>query len=271
MGLVAEYEIAFEHLPLVDVAAAVPAATLTVEVGQPNQGGPPPFVVTVASEATVGPDAATDRPADAAERAGDAPAGPVDETEAAFDASAFVAEYARIERGAGRARYQVLPAATMDEQLGRHVEEPERLRALAGNDSIVEHVTVTPDGWRQQRWFADRAAFDRYCGFWRETADSFSLLRLCRGDEVAESDPADGLTDRQRAALTTAHEMGYFEVPRAASLDDVAAELGITASSLSERLRRAQAQLVARTVAATGTDKGPHSWETGLAGSASNP
>jgi hypothetical protein len=53
------------------------------------------------------------------------------------------------------------------------------------------------------------------------------------------------MTDAQREALLTAHEMGYYEVPRATSLEAVAAELGVTAPSLSERLRRANANLVA--------------------------
>jgi len=38
--------------------------------------------------------------------------------------------------------------------------------------------------------------------------------------------------------------MGQFDIPRQASLEDVAAELDISASSLSERLRRAQTHLV---------------------------
>ena len=54
MGLLAEYELVFEHLPLVDVARAVPETTLTVEVGQPNHGGPPPFFVRAAGGSTDG-------------------------------------------------------------------------------------------------------------------------------------------------------------------------------------------------------------------------
>ena len=219
MGLVAEYEIAFEQLPLVEVAATVPEATLTVDVGQPNQGGPPPFVVRVAD-------------------------GPIDAVEQAFDRVAFVDSWSRIERTAETARYQLVPATTMDEQLGRHVDQPDQLRALASNESIVERIEVTPEGWRQQRWFADRSAFEQYCAFWRETADAFSLFRLTDATDVAEATPTDGMTDRQREALVTAYEMGYFEIPRTTSLGDVAAELGISASSLSERLRRAQTHLV---------------------------
>jgi predicted DNA binding protein len=45
--------------------------------------------------------------------------------------------------------------------------------------------------------------------------------------------------------------MGYFEVPRGASLDEIADGLGITPSSASERLRRAGTHLLETTVAST--------------------
>ncbi|QLD87016.1 helix-turn-helix domain-containing protein [Natronomonas halophila] len=218
MGLLAEYELCFEHLPLVEVAAALPEATLTVEVGQPNQGGPPPFDVDIAGETE-------------------------DAIEDAFDRAAFVERYSHIEGGDGRHRYRITPSATMDEQIGGHVDRPERLHELADNDSIVDYVEVTPEGWRQQRWFADRSAFERYCEFWRRNADAFRLRRLREADGFGPT-PANGLTDRQREALAAAHEMGYFEVPRRSSLGDVADALDISASSLSERLRRAQSSLV---------------------------
>lgn len=46
MGYLAEHTVHCDRLPLVGVARAVPDATLAITVGQPNQGGPPPFVVT---------------------------------------------------------------------------------------------------------------------------------------------------------------------------------------------------------------------------------
>jgi predicted DNA binding protein len=52
------------------------------------------------------------------------------------------------------------------------------------------------------------------------------------------------LTDPQREALVLAYELGYFDSPRTASLDDVAAELGITQQSLSSRLRRGHRRLI---------------------------
>ncbi|MFC7228789.1 helix-turn-helix domain-containing protein [Salinirubellus salinus] len=52
------------------------------------------------------------------------------------------------------------------------------------------------------------------------------------------------LPGEQRVALRTAWELGYYETPSDASLDDIAEELGVPRSTLSYRLRRAEAQLV---------------------------
>ena len=52
------------------------------------------------------------------------------------------------------------------------------------------------------------------------------------------------LTDRQRDVLETAYEMGYYEVPRKASSDTVAAELGLEVSTVTEHLQRAERNLL---------------------------
>jgi hypothetical protein len=52
------------------------------------------------------------------------------------------------------------------------------------------------------------------------------------------------ISEKQREALVRALEMGHFEIPRQATLEEVAETLGITAKSVSERLRRGQANLV---------------------------
>lgn len=59
---------------------------------------------------------------------------------------------------------------------------------------------------------------------------------------------AGGLTDRQYEAVEAATRMGYYAVPRAASLEAVAAELGVARSTASELLRRAESTLMARLV-----------------------
>lgn len=53
------------------------------------------------------------------------------------------------------------------------------------------------------------------------------------------------LTDRQREVLRTAYRMGYFEYPREANATEVADELGIGLSTLSEHLAAAQGKILA--------------------------
>ncbi len=52
------------------------------------------------------------------------------------------------------------------------------------------------------------------------------------------------LTARQLEVLETAHEMGYFEHPKRANAGEVADELGITGTTLTEHLAAAQTKLL---------------------------
>lgn len=222
MALLAEFEIPCDALPLVEVAAAAPEASLTLEL-QFNHGSRPLFLVT-------------------------ATGGSSTTIEDALDDAFDVGEWTRIGRAGDTRRYQVVPALSLEEQLGDRLDDLADLEALATADAIIERIEVETDGWRQTGWFADRAAFDEFSSFWRRNS-GFRLHRLARDGEPEP--PGDGLTDRQHEALRTAYELGYFEIPRRASLQAVAAELDISASSVSERLRRAQTRLVQETVATT--------------------
>ena len=222
MRLVAEFEIDCDALPLVNVAATVPEATLILEL-QYNHGKRPLFLVTVTgSSHQAVANAFTD----------------------AYD----VREWTLIGQASDTRRYQVMPALSFEEQLGDHIDDLTSLEALATADAIIERIEVLPDGWRQTGWFATREAFKRFSTFWQQNA-GFRLSRLTRDGE--SEPPGEGLTDHQQEALRTAYERGYFDIPRQASLEEVAAELDISASSLSERLRRAETQLIEETVATT--------------------
>lgn len=48
------------------------------------------------------------------------------------------------------------------------------------------------------------------------------------------------LSDEQLEVLETAYQMGYFKVPQEVTAEEIAAELDISRSTLSERLRRVQ-------------------------------
>jgi hypothetical protein len=69
------------------------------------------------------------------------------------------------------------------------------------------------------------------------------LERLGSYDGPAQ--PLDDLTERQRQVLRTAYDMGYYEVPREVTTDDVAANLDVDASTVTEHLQRAERNLLA--------------------------
>lgn len=60
------------------------------------------------------------------------------------------------------------------------------------------------------------------------------------GSYEGRDDPVDALTDRQLEVVRTAFEMGYYEVPREASTEDVADELDLDPSTVAEHLQRAE-------------------------------
>jgi predicted DNA binding protein len=61
----------------------------------------------------------------------------------------------------------------------------------------------------------------------------------------AEPGPLAKLTTRQREALATAYDLGFYETPRDASYEDLAAALECVPSAANDLLRRSEASLVA--------------------------
>lgn len=72
------------------------------------------------------------------------------------------------------------------------------------------------------------------------------LERISRLDDSDDEPVAKrwDLTPAQEEAVRAAIESGYFEVPRAATADEVAAQLDISKSAFLERLRRAEGSLL---------------------------
>lgn len=70
-----------------------------------------------------------------------------------------------------------------------------------------------------------------------------------------------GLTPNQYETLISAYEAGYYEIPRAVNLEELANRLGVSHQALSERLRRGHRTLVTNTLkpeaAPTDNDRSP--------------
>ncbi|WP_435094738.1 helix-turn-helix domain-containing protein [Halorubrum sp. N11] len=120
------------------------------------------------------------------------------------------------------------------------------LNALANANIVVLSGIGTKEGWqfevrgdgrdRIAEFRADCQAHDIPI----EITAVHSLLPV-QGDGYE-------LTESQREALVLAYERGYFDSPRTASLQEVAAELGISQQSLSSRIRRGHRRLIAKTL-----------------------
>lgn len=87
--------------------------------------------------------------------------------------------------------------------------------------------------------------------FYNYTGDESITLHLDRLYDLTErrrNGVFHRITSQQREALAIACEMGYFQVPRAVSLIEIAEELGISDQACSERLRRGTEHLVCENV-----------------------
>jgi len=101
------------------------------------------------------------------------------------------------------------------------------------------------DGWWYNRMrLPDRDALATIEEWCVDSGVDFDLQAVYTDDETAY--PRATLTDEQREVLQVAHDLSYFDVPRSATLADVAAELGISSQAASERLRRGHRQLIAQ-------------------------
>ena len=56
--------------------------------------------------------------------------------------------------------------------------------------------------------------------------------------------PVDHVSERQLEAATLAVEKGYYDTPREASLSDIAADLDVTSSAISQRLNAVERKLM---------------------------
>ena len=100
------------------------------------------------------------------------------------------------------------------------------------------------DGWWHGRIrFPSRADAAAYQDALAEHDVEFRLKSIHRDDGEV---PGSTVTPEQRAALRAAYRTGYFEVPREATMSELAEELGVSTQAVSERLRRGYARLVER-------------------------
>lgn len=107
----------------------------------------------------------------------------------------------------------------------------------------VESLRLAPDGKAEVSIVGTRAAVQRFAARVLEHKGAVEVTGV-----HPASEPRKLLTDPQEEALREAVVSGYYRIPRPLNLHELAERMGITAASLSERLRRAEARVLTKFV-----------------------
>lgn len=124
--------------------------------------------------------------------------------------------------------------------------------AIAAANGISLDWTNDGAAWTVRVWLPDREAL---ASLWEYATDhdiAFALEQV--GDYRGTDEGASSLTATQHEAIVLALEMGYFEEPRGATLEEVATELDISQPAAGGLLRRGLRRLVVAAVAADAED-----------------
>lgn len=110
---------------------------------------------------------------------------------------------------------------------------------------------------RRYRWrivLGNDAAIGAFFDALGDEVDDCTGVEMIRlADVDPDLDDGDGLSSAQRDALREAVERGYYETPRRIDLSELADELDLPRSTLSYRLRRAEAELATTFVGGNGS------------------
>ncbi|APW98584.1 bacterio-opsin activator [Halobiforma lacisalsi AJ5] len=235
MSVIATVAIPASEFPLGSLLDPAPEATVTVETTVPTSDGVVPYL-WVPDEAAA-------------------------EILAALEASADVDD--------------ATPIDEVDDSVLVKIEWDQRvngvLAAIRESDAIVTSAVGTASRWTLRLRFP---AYEDLSQFYTDCVDGDVSLELVQLHEAVDpgSEFRFGLTRAQRELVIAAYEAGYFEVPRKTTLVELAEQLEISDSAVSQRLRRGLAALINATLlvdshradgtdrtAAAGTDAGRRS------------
>lgn len=107
-----------------------------------------------------------------------------------------------------------------------------------------------PRGWLERWLLPSREEIHEVWQRAREDGFAFSLIEFHpAGRTDGTNRGLDVLTEEQRTTLAAAYEAGYFTEPRETSLEELGDSLGLSASAVGGRLKRAMRALVGETLA----------------------
>lgn len=133
------------------------------------------------------------------------------------------------------------------EQRIYHVRPQDTVLSLATASSDVNtpilNAASSSKGWELRLLFPSRDAFSRFREFCTTNDITFQLLRLSPPESIESASTSD-VTVKQKEALTTAYQEGYFDLPRRITQEKLAEKLELSDTAVSQRLRRGIANLI---------------------------
>lgn len=111
-------------------------------------------------------------------------------------------------------------------------------QCILNNQGQILSATGTPEGWHFELRFPNREAMSQYQTCCEDAHISSELIRVYNPTNPGAG-PWYGLSEPQREALMLAVQMGYYDIPRGCTTEELADELGISDQAVTERLRRA--------------------------------
>jgi predicted DNA binding protein len=122
------------------------------------------------------------------------------------------------------------------------------LDAIREHDGHILEATGSAETWELRIRFVDH---EHLAACYRTCADRdipLTLERLHNPGVPEEMGIWSSVTDTQRRTILAAFEAGYFDVPRQTSLVELAEDLGVSDTAVSQRLRRGLTSLIAATL-----------------------
>lgn len=120
----------------------------------------------------------------------------------------------------------------------------EFVEGLTESQAVITEAASGGFSWSLELRFPDHDRLSEFHAWCLDRGIDLLVEEVYRTNGVRDDE--DALTDVQQETLLTAFELGYFEVPRNVTLTELAEELDISDSAVSQRLRRGMATLVAR-------------------------
>ncbi len=121
------------------------------------------------------------------------------------------------------------------------------LDAFVETDVAVLDAVGSGGEWTLTLRFSDHATLSAFHDWCLDNDVRVTVERI-RNPAYPHDDTRYGLTETQRTTLLRASELGYFEVPRAVTLADLADALGVSDTAASQRLRRGVGRLIDHTL-----------------------